>query len=208
MMTGKGKGKLFGALLLVCALLLSGCGRDEEVTQAAPTPPPATTPEATPTPPPPPPPPPVPATDPVRITVPAIGVDAQIVAVGLEDDGAMQTPDFGLAGWYTEGPRPGDTGPAVVVAHVDSRQGPDVFYDLQDLNPGDEITIQQTDGRTARFRVDSPPEQLDKDELPADRIWAPTPQPALRLITCGGEFDESVRHYTDNIIVFASALPA
>ncbi len=143
------------------------------------------------------------APDPVRITIPAIGVDAEIVPVGLAADGSMETPDFGLAGIYTEGPNPGAKGPAVVVAHVDSRDGPDVFYRLKDLQPGDEITVARADGTTATWAVTAPPEQTDKDELPADRIWNATDAPVLRLITCGGIFDRSIGHYEDNITVYA-----
>jgi sortase (surface protein transpeptidase) len=141
------------------------------------------------------------------VTIPAIGVDAQIVPVGLNADGSMETPDFGLAGWYTEGPKPGDAGPSVIAAHVDSRSGPDVFYRLSDLAPGDEITVQRADGTTGTWIVEGS-EQTDKDELPADRIWNATAEPVLRLITCGGDFDASVRHYTDNIIVYANPVPA
>lgn len=107
--------------------------------------------------------------DPVSISIPAIGVQSQIVPVGLESSGAMKTPDFGLAGWYTGGPRPGEDGPAVVVAHVDSKAGPDVFYRLSDLAPQDEITISYGE-RQVVFKVQHS-EQAPKDELPVERIW-------------------------------------
>jgi sortase (surface protein transpeptidase) len=139
---------------------------------------------------------------PVRIQIPAIGVDAEIVPVGLNEDESMETPDFGLAGYYTEGPRPGAPGPSVVVAHVDSQSGPDVFYNLRELVPGDEITITREDGTTGTWFVVSQ-EQTDKDELPVERIWNDTEQAVLRLITCGGEFDDSIGHYEDNITVYA-----
>jgi len=193
------------ALLTVLALGLAACGgADEAAAPAAPAPAPAATPV-----PPGPTAAPTPAgapdvaPDPVRITIPAIGVDAEIVPVGLADDGSMETPDFGLAGIYTEGPNPGARGPAVVVAHVDSRDGPDVFYRLKDLQPGDEITVERADGTAATWAVTAPPEQTDKDELPADRIWNATDASVLRLITCGGIFDRSIGHYEDNITVYA-----
>lgn len=198
--------RALAALVLALALAAAACGGDPEPEQAAapaattPAPAPAPAPEP---PPPPPPPPPAPVGDPVGISIPAIDVDAQVVPVGLNADGSMETPDFGLAGWYTEGPTPGDPGPGVIVAHVDSRGGPDVFYRLNDLAPGDEITVSQADGATKTWRVESQ-EQTDKDALPADRIWNDTADPVLRLITCGGIFDRSVGHYTDNIIVYAT----
>lgn len=122
--------------------------------------------------------------------------------VGLRPDGQMQTPDFGLAAWYTEGPRPGEDGPAVVIAHVDSTQGPDVFFRLRELDAGDTITIIRTDGSTGRWQVRSS-EQTSKDDLPTGRIWNDTSEPVLRLITCGGEFDRDQRSYTENVIVYA-----
>jgi Sortase domain len=70
---------------------------------------------------------------PTRIVIPAIGVEARVVAVGLRADGAMEVPDVDLAGWYRPGPRPGERGPAVIVGHVDSRSGPAVFYALNQL---------------------------------------------------------------------------
>lgn len=172
------------ALLVALAVVTGACGGATEV-------PPA-------------PAPPAPAADPVGVTIPVIGVDADVTAVGLNGDGSMETPDFGLAGWYAEGPRPGDPGPAVVVAHVDSRSGPDVFYRLRELQPGDQIMVEQADGDTTAFVVERS-EQVDKDQLPTDRIWNHTTDRVLRLITCGGQFDRSVRHYTDNVIVYAAA---
>lgn len=145
------------------------------------------------------------AARPVRVVIPAIGVDAQIVPIALHEDGALAVPDFGLAGWYELGPRPGEPGPAVMAAHVDSRAGPDVFYRLRELTLGDVVEVHDAEGEVHRFAV-SAVEQHPKDQLPADRIWGEDDAPALRLITCGGTFDRSVRHYTDNIVVFADSV--
>ena len=139
---------------------------------------------------------------PVRVRIPAIGVDARLRPIGLHDDGSMEVPDFGMAGWYRLGPRPGEPGPAVVVAHVDSYEGPDVFFRLRELSPGDEIEVRHKDGTWSRFVVQSTEQQL-KEKLPVDRIWNRTRDPVLRLVTCGGEFDEVERHYRSNVIVYA-----
>lgn len=142
------------------------------------------------------------APEPVGLTIPAIGVDVALVGVGRNDDGSMEVPAFGLAGWYLEGPRPGATGPAVIVAHYDSTAGPDVFYDLGALTAGDRIFVARDDGSTATFVVQGR-EQRPKEALPGDRIWAPSAEPRLTLITCGGVFDRGTGHYTDNVIVYA-----
>lgn len=138
---------------------------------------------------------------PTRVEIPAIGVDEDLIGVGLNPDGSMRTPDFGDAAWYDLGPRPGAPGPAVVLAHVDSKAGPDVFHDLENLEPGDRVTVYRTDGRST-FVVDFT-EQVRKEALPYERIWADTDAPVLRLITCGGSFDHSTGNYRDNIIVYA-----
>jgi hypothetical protein len=140
---------------------------------------------------------------PTSIAIPAIGVHAPIVAVGLQADGAMQLPDPGQVGWYRLGPRPGAPGPAVLIGHVDNHTGPDVFYRLRQLRPGDQILIGQSDGTTTRFLVGRL-EQHPKTALPTNRIWTPTTRPLLRLITCGGSFNHATRHYRDNLIVYAS----
>lgn len=138
---------------------------------------------------------------PTRLLVPTIGVDERLVPVGLQSDGAMETPDFGGAGWYAPGPRPGASGPAVIVAHVHGPAGDDVFARLHELRPGDEVTVERTDGSTTFVVTDVT--SAPKEELPYDRIWADSPVPLLRLITCGGAPDPVSRTYPDNTIVYA-----
>jgi len=142
---------------------------------------------------------------PTRVLIPAIGVDEALYGVGLKPDGAMATPDFGDAGWYDLGPRPGAAGPAVIVAHVHGPAGDDVFARLHELRPGDRIGVRRTDGAAA-FVVDSV-EQAPKEALPTDRIWNDTDQAVLRLITCGGKPDPVTRMYPDNTIVYAHLAP-
>ena len=144
------------------------------------------------------------AGEPVTIEIPVIDVDADLVPLGLRRDGAMEVPGNGLAGWYRPGPRPGQPGPAVVAAHVDSGRGPDVFFRLRDLRPGDAVTV--VDDADARHRfvvVDT--ERSAKTDLPVARIWSDGDAPVLRLITCGGAFDRTTGHYVDNVIVYAEA---
>ena len=138
---------------------------------------------------------------PTQLSIPAISVSERLHGVGLKPDGAMQTPDFGAAGWYDLGPRPGAPGPAVLVAHVHGPAGDDVFARLKELEPGDRVTVKRTDGRST-FVVESV-EQVGKTALPYDRIWNDTDRPVLRLITCGGTPDPVTRVYPDNTIVYA-----
>jgi sortase (surface protein transpeptidase) len=143
------------------------------------------------------------AAPPVRIRIPAIGVAAAVVGLGLNRDGTLQVPgDFGVAGWFTGGPAPGETGPAVITGHIDSRRGPAVFYRLRALRPGDRVEVERADGSTVRFAVQGAA-RYPKAAFPTEAVFGPSPEPLLRLITCGGTFDRSRRSYRDNVVVTA-----
>lgn len=140
--------------------------------------------------------------DPVRIEIPAIGVDADVVDLRLTADQVEVPDDFGDVGWWTSTRRPGEIGPAVMGGHVDSASGPAVFFRLTALEPGDEIIVHGADGDTRTFVVDRAL-QADKYERPPEVFGFGQSRPELRLITCGGAFDPSVGHYEDNYVVFA-----
>jgi sortase (surface protein transpeptidase) len=143
------------------------------------------------------------AAPPVRIRIPAIGVSAAVVRLGLNRDGTLQVPaDFGVTGWFTGGPAPGETGPAVIAGHIDSRRGPAVFYRLHALRPGDRVAVERADGTTVEFAVEGSA-QYPKRAFPTEAVFGPSPDPLLRLITCGGTFDRSRRSYRDNVVVTA-----
>ena len=143
------------------------------------------------------------AAAPTRVRVPSIDVESELVRLGVDADQVLVPPaDFGTAGWFAEGPAPGETGPAVIAGHVDSFEGPAVFFRLRDLQPGDEVLVDRADGSTARFEVRSV-ERYPKDAFPTEEVYGPTPRAELRLITCGGEFDADERSYRDNVVVTA-----
>lgn len=143
------------------------------------------------------------AAAPVRLQVPSIGVDSELMDLGLQADGTLEVPPSGFpAGWYTGAPTPGELGPAIIAGHVDWDGRPGVFFDLRDLSPGDEIVITRRDGGTARFRV-THVEQFDKDAFPTQAVYGDLDHAGLRLITCAGAFDPSMRSYDDNLVVFA-----
>jgi Sortase domain len=142
---------------------------------------------------------------PIRVEIPSIGVRAPIIRLGLNPNRTLEVPtDFGDAGWWSGGPRPGEPGPAVIVGHIDSYTGPAVFYRLRELRPHATIVVIRRDGTRARFSVIGS-EQYPKDHFPTARVYGATAGPTLRLITCGGEFDRSSGHYLDNTVVYAHA---
>ena len=144
-----------------------------------------------------------PASPPVRLTIPAIRVATSLVRLGRERDGSMQVPvDFARAGWFAEGPTPGEVGPAVVAGHVDSRTGPAVFFRLRELRPGDTVQVERADGARLRFVVEQA-RSFPKATFPTAEVFGPAPWAALRLVTCGGDFDRARGSYRDNLVVFA-----
>jgi hypothetical protein len=143
------------------------------------------------------------AAEPVRLRVPAIGVDSPLALLGVDPAGALVPPaDPDQAGWFTGGPAPGDIGPAVIAGHVDSASRPAVFSRLPELAPGDEVLVDRADGTAARFTVTGVG-RYPKSEFPTEAVYGPTPRAELRLVTCGGDFDRSRRSYTDNVVVTA-----
>jgi hypothetical protein len=87
--------------------------------------------------------------DPVRIRIPAIGVDAPVEPLTVDQDGVLPPPGTNDgAGWWRDGPEPGERGPAVIVGHLDSKRGPAVFFRLTDLTSGVHIFVDRADGTT------------------------------------------------------------
>ncbi|HEU4396550.1 MAG TPA: class F sortase [Actinomycetota bacterium] len=141
---------------------------------------------------------------PARIEIPKIHVASSLDRLGQAPDGTVEVPGrWEVAGWYALGPRPGDPGSAVILGHVDSKRGPAVFFRLRELRRGDEIKVTRADGSTVRFAVERT-EQYDKQRFPTDDVYYPTLTSGLRLVTCGGQFDDATGHYRSNIIVFAA----
>ncbi len=141
--------------------------------------------------------------DPATIRIPAIGVEAPMTPLGLDDGGALEAPeDFSVVGWYEDGPEPGEPGPTVVAGHVDSYDGPAVFYRLEKLVAGNEVRVIGADGVEAVYTV-TRIEQYAKDSFPTDQVYAHSGRSTLRLVTCGGDFDQAERSYEDNVVVYA-----
>lgn len=147
--------------------------------------------------------PPASAAAPITLTIPTLGIRSSLVQLGLTRDGTLSVPvDFGQAGWYSGGPRPGDQGPAVIAGHVDSKSGPAIFYRLRELRAGDPVRLQRRDGTEVTFTVTGL-RQYPKNAFPTAAVYGPVPQPELRLITCSGTFDEQRSSYRSNLVVSA-----
>jgi hypothetical protein len=146
---------------------------------------------------------------PLTVRIPAIGVDARIIALGLGDGHIVNVPSLStpmLTSWFDGGVTPGQVGPAVLFGHVDSAvTGPAVFYRLGDLRPGNLIYVTREDRRTAIFQVDAV-DLYSENSFPDSAIYGSTAEPVLRLITCGGDFDTKTHLYLDRTVAYARYL--
>ena len=150
----------------------------------------------------------LPASPPVSLAVPAIGVTSPLIDLGLNPDNTVQVPDLddpdSKAGWYEYSPTPGSLGPAIILGHIDSKKyGPGVFYNLGKLKPGDTVDVTRKDGKVAVFRIDGV-RSYPKDNFPTQEVYGNLDHAGLRLITCGGVFDPDKGSYESNIVAFAS----
>lgn len=142
--------------------------------------------------------------EPTHIVVKSANVDAPVDPVGQKKDKSMETPPLfeNVTGWYKLGPSPGEVGPSVIVGHVDTYKGPSVFYGLKDLKAGDKIVVTRKDGKKVTFKVTGL-EQFQQNNFPTDKVYGNIDYAGLRLITCGGTFNQQTGRYTANTVVFA-----
>ena len=144
---------------------------------------------------------------PVSISIPAIGVHTPVNPIGLAPDGSLAVPQPGPhldeAAWFENSPTPGQPGPSIIEGHVDSTEGPSVFFRLGDIAPGEAVVVRRADRRTLTFRVDAV-RDFKKAEFPTTLVYGSRrlSQPSLRLITCS-DFDPAIRHHVGNEVVFA-----
>ena len=140
---------------------------------------------------------------PVGLHLETIGVDnAAIIPVGVLENGEMEIPGASEVGWYRFGPSPGEIGSAVLAAHIAYNGRNGVFRQLDQVQKGDAVEVAYDDGTISRFEV-TEIAQYGKTDLPFDRIFAKDGEAGLVLISCGGTFNESLRSYEDNIVVYA-----
>ncbi|WP_345612021.1 class F sortase [Pseudonocardia adelaidensis] len=143
-------------------------------------------------------------TPPVELALPARGLRAPVVAVTTGPEGALVVPEPpSTVGWWSPSALAGGAGGTTVLAgHVDSRTGGlGALAVLRHVTEGEEVVLLGADGRSVGYRVTAR-RQYTKAELPPE-VFAAGGPPRLVLITCGGAFDRSTRHYADNVVVFA-----
>ncbi len=190
--------RLLGLLLAVLAFVAAGCSGNTAA-PVAPAAPAATTSPA-----------PIPVSNPTTVEVDKIGANSSLIPLAQEPTGEIQVPDVKTpqqAGWYSLGVVPGQTGPAVILGHVDGGGKPGIFKRLREMQEGDTARVLTEDGNTLTFRAYEVV-QAEKQNFPTAQVYGDTEGPELRLITCGGVFVGGDRGYNDNIIVFMRLEPA
>ncbi|WP_299527779.1 class F sortase [uncultured Streptomyces sp.] len=144
---------------------------------------------------------------PERVEIPSVDIDAPVVRRALDSSGAIDPPPYEVpdtVGWYGGGTEPGAAGASLFVGHVDTETGPAVFYGLSTVRPGAEVEVVRADGTVAEFTVDDV-QVVTRERFDARTAYGPREdgRAELRLITCGGAYDEESHAYTANVIVSA-----
>jgi Sortase domain len=141
---------------------------------------------------------------PMGLHIAALDLSVPLSSLGLNPDGTVQVPtDVQEPGWFRLGPTPGQIGSAVILGHVDSAQGPGVFFGLRTLVPGDQVVVDLASGATVTFDVTSVA-MYTKEDFPDQTVYGSNGSSALHLVTCGGIFDQQTGHYLSNIVVSTS----
>ena len=142
----------------------------------------------------------------LRLTIPRIQLEAEIMSVGLTKAGDMEAPtSITKVGWYKLGAYPGKTGTAVLAGHFDGPKGEEgVFADLKKLRVGDLISIFKDDGEIATFVVRES-RTYNQDEHPLE-VFSSEKGAHLNLITCTGAWDIAQDQYSKRLVVFTDLL--
>jgi LPXTG-site transpeptidase (sortase) family protein len=89
--------------------------------------------------------------------------------------------------------------------HVDNYKGPAVFFRLKELKKGDTVIIKNEKGNEITFVVDSV-EIYKTSEAPINKIFGPTNEPRLNLITCTGKYSRKKREHEARLVIFTKRL--
>ena len=149
------------------------------------------------------------ASVPAHLIIPSIGLDAPVENVNIQSNGDLGTPmqnQWEGVGWYSNGPRPGQAGSAVIDGHLDRPGGyPAVFWYLRNVQVGDIIMVVDTNGKTLRFRV-TRTAAYPPLAAPLQEIFGDTGGTYLNLITCAGTWIPTQHQTTLRLVVYTTLI--
>ncbi len=141
---------------------------------------------------------------PIRFMIPKINVDAPLEYVGLTPQGAMAVPAGPTdVAWFNLGPRPGESGSAVIAGHEGWKDGiAAVFDNLHQLQKGDKVYTKDERGVISTFIVREI-RTYDQNGDTSDIFNSSDEKAHLNLITCEGIWNAAKQSYSDRLVVFA-----
>jgi hypothetical protein len=142
---------------------------------------------------------------PLQLRIPALGIKAAVVPVGIDVERGVlgMSTNIHRVGWWRDGMAPGArSGTILIAGHFDTASaGPGAFFALPRAHRGQRVHVATADGEVRTYRVVWV-RSYPKSALPT-AVFATHGSPRLVLVTCGGRFDSTSRHYLDNIVVTA-----
>lgn len=146
---------------------------------------------------------------PKKIIINSIGVSADVVSLGVDKDGYLETPkNWNEVGWYSKGAKPSEKGNFLINAHYDDSSGkPAIFYRLKNLNVGDKVSVLDSYGRTFDYKV-SNIYYVDIADPERTKVFEPFKDDAsvMTMITCGGVWSEKDGTYNERLVVNAELI--
>lgn len=144
--------------------------------------------------------------EPILLEIPAINLEAEVVPVGIQEDGEMEAPEeFDKVGFFQPGVKPGNKGNAVIAGHLDHYTGPAIFFYIKDLEEGDHVYVTDETGAKLTFQV-TEVASYKTNESPLEKIFGDADQHHLNLITCAGTFNRKTQRSSHRLVVFTELI--
>lgn len=145
--------------------------------------------------------------EPAIIRLPSINTAAFIQKVGIDQRGEVAVPNnIHLAGWFTQGAKPGEPGLSIIDGHVNGLSQKAVFASLPDIKVDDEFEVEQANTTILHYKVVSTKTVVASDAANFLFSQDPSISSQLNLITCIGTFDQKANTYNERFIVSAKLL--
>ncbi|WP_199566238.1 class F sortase [Streptomyces corynorhini] len=96
----------------------------------------------------------LPRSVPTRVSIPVLGLAAELQPAALAGRGELPLPDDpARASWLDSSAAPGERGTAVLAGHVDTAHGPAAFYQLSGAAPGPSLRLITCTGWDAKRKT-------------------------------------------------------